>query len=108
MQHFRTIGEWLDFLPPSLKEKSVNYILDQHPENGAEILNTTTTSFFKAIQGALLWDKTTEGTAYWQRLAAIDFFEASAQGDFTLLQRLQNGELEEYLNQSDDEEQCFE
>ena len=101
MQDSRTIGEWLDFLPPSLKEKAVNYILDQHPENGAEILQTTTSSFYKAIQGALLWDKTKEGTAYWQRVAAIDFFETSAGGDVDMLERLKNGELEDYLNKSE-------
>jgi hypothetical protein len=104
MQHFRTIGEWLDFLPPSLKEKAVNYILDQHPDNGAAILHTQTSSFYKAIQGALLWDKTTEGAAYWQRVAAIDFFETSAQGDFAMLERLKNGELEEYLNQPENDD----
>ncbi len=104
MQHFRTIGEWLDFLPPSLKEKAVNYILDQHPDNGAAILHTQTSSFYKAILGALLWDKTTEGAAYWQRVAAIDFFETSAQGDFAMLERLKNGELEEYLNQPENDD----
>jgi|GEM_PF-5220459 hypothetical protein len=104
MQYSRTIGEWLQFLPPALHEKAVNYVLDQHPDTGAEILTTKTTSFFKAIQGALLWDKTEEGSAFWQRIAAIDYFETTANGELSLVQRLQNGELEEYLNQSDDEE----
>lgn len=104
MQHTRTIGEWLVFLSPLLKEKAINYILDQHPDNGPAILNTRTSSFYKAIQGALLWDKTEEGVAYWQRVAAIDFFETSAQGDFAMLERLKNGELEDYLNQSENDD----